>query len=123
MFTSLAKNLIIFAIIVPIMLSYVGFFGSTVLHFLQTLAFLVLRMFVSCNRNCLSLVVAHKRTTIPDAAMEGVSGACINKKRLLPKGASSHLVFALYFEDVCNKLLFIYLLLFLSPAQILVPSH
>jgi len=80
----LGRNLgIAFLSLVP--LWYIGFFGSYFFHLLETLI-------IAC------FVAAALTPKWPDPLMDPVASACINKKRLLPAGAQTHLTLVLYFK-------------------------
>eukprot|EP01127_Copromyxa_protea_P015955 TRINITY_DN4672_c0_g1_i1.p1 TRINITY_DN4672_c0_g1~~TRINITY_DN4672_c0_g1_i1.p1 ORF type:complete len:313 (-),score=51.27 TRINITY_DN4672_c0_g1_i1:597-1535(-) len=85
--TRLGRNVAIGAVIVPLTLWYIGFFGWTSIFFLQTVA--------------LCLVVAAKLTPpIPDPHMDPVTAACINKRDFLPgQEAPTHLTMVMYFDE------------------------
>ena len=100
-FTSLSRNLVVSFSLIPI-LYYFGFFNSFFFNLLVTIILMIICMFFLFDHQSYFIhsLVADKFSFQPDPTMDPIAGACINKKRLLRKNATTHLVFALYFDEV-----------------------
>lgn len=83
--TALGRNVAVSTFLVPLVLWYIGFFGWTPIFFLQTLA--------------LCIFFGAKFTPRrPDADMDPITAACMNKQSFLPNDAPTHLTMVLYFD-------------------------